>query len=341
MSSRNMQNLFGHTWYELAAWAGIVLGAYLIGHFLAFLFSHINSRLKWLRRILPFGFFVISVYAIGSELQLPRSWSSILDQIFFVVVTLKVCFELHRGLSGIVETFLKKIPNKDPSLSRTLPSLVRLAQVFLWILALILILSELGVDVTSLVTGLGIGGIALALAAQETLSNFIASLSILSDRPFRVGDLIKIQEYTGTVQGIGLRSTRLKTSSQTIVSIPNKVLANTLVENISEREMYKVEQFLELPFSTPKKNLEAFVFGIRKILEKEKSIDPATSRVHFLNFGSLGLQVKVFYYIQGSKELSEILRTQEDINFQIKNLSEKMKIQILSLEPQKNAKPSR
>lgn len=102
-----------------------------------------------------------------------------------------------------------------------------------WSLAFLLIISNLGYDITSLITGLGVGGIAVALAAQETLSNAFGSLSLLSDKVFRVGDQIKIDHYRGTVIKIGLRSTKIRTDKGTFVLIPNKMMAANPVENLS------------------------------------------------------------------------------------------------------------
>ncbi len=107
-------------------------------------------------------------------------------------------------------------------------------RIFVWSLALLVVLSNLGYDISSLIAGLGITGIALALAAQETLSNAFGSLSILIDKPFKVGDPIRVDKYEGEVLSIGLRSTILETKEKTRVSIPNKIVASSPVENLKK-----------------------------------------------------------------------------------------------------------
>ncbi len=107
-------------------------------------------------------------------------------------------------------------------------------KIFVWSLALLVVLSNLGYDISSLIAGLGITGIALALAAQETLSNAFGSLSILIDKPFKVGDPIRVDKYEGHVLSIGLRSTILETKEKTKVSIPNKIVASSPIENLKK-----------------------------------------------------------------------------------------------------------
>ncbi|MFA5792378.1 MAG: mechanosensitive ion channel family protein [Candidatus Gracilibacteria bacterium] len=126
-------------------------------------------------------------------------------------------------VSQIVLVFIKKPSGR----------LFGMAKFLVWSIAFVLILSNLGYNVSSLIAGLGIGGIALALAAQETLSNAFASLSILADKPFKTGDSIKVGDHTGKVISIGIRSTRIETASGTTVSIPNKLVASLPIENLS------------------------------------------------------------------------------------------------------------
>lgn len=102
-----------------------------------------------------------------------------------------------------------------------------------WILATLLVLSNLGYDVSSLLAGLGIGGVAVALGAQETLSNLFGSIAILTDKPFKVGERIKIDNHEGKVLKIGMRSTKIQTDHQTVIVIPNKVMASAAIENLS------------------------------------------------------------------------------------------------------------
>ncbi len=119
-------------------------------------------------------------------------------------------------------------------LGKTSGPFLSVSKFLVWSLALLVVLSNFGYNISSLIAGLGITGIALALAAQETLSNAFGSLSILADKPFKVGDRICIDKYEGEVLNIGLRSTRIQTGKNSVVSIPNKMVASLPVENLSQ-----------------------------------------------------------------------------------------------------------
>lgn len=145
---------------------------------------------------------------------------------FFTLLGIGIVFVVALVILALIKRALHKLgPPSGP--------LYGVSCFIVWSLAFLLIISNLGYDITSLITGLGVGGIAVALAAQETLSNAFGSLSLLSDKAFRVGDQIKMDHYRGTVVKIGLRSTKIRTDKGTLVLIPNKMMAANPVENLS------------------------------------------------------------------------------------------------------------
>ena len=140
--------------------------------------------------------------------------------------------------------------------------------------ALVVTLRHFGIDPTPALAGLGVGGIAVALAAQKTLENVIAGASLIFDQAVRVGDFLKMGEIEGTVDHIGLRSTRIRTLDRTVVSVPNSQIANASLETISARDKFWFHPVVGLRYETTPDQLHAVVDGIRQLLLEQASIDP-------------------------------------------------------------------
>lgn len=147
-----------------------------------------------------------------------------IEDVTFVVI----CFFAAVIIARLTKVALKR--KLGLSNARILSQIVR---VMIWGIFLILVLSNLGYDVNSLIAGLGLGGLAFALAAQEVLGNFLGSISLLADKPFKVGDTIRMGEFTGVVLEIGLRSTRLEAKNKTLITIPNRLMASSVVEKLT------------------------------------------------------------------------------------------------------------
>ena len=134
------------------------------------------------------------------------------------------------------------------------------------IIGALLLIQSLGYNITSVLAGLGIGGVAVALAAKDTISNFFGSIVILIDRPFEIGDWIHFDGTEGTVDSVGFRSTQIKTFYDSIISIPNFILANAQIDNLGKRQHRRTRFTLGVTYSTDPKKIEAFVEGIKKII---------------------------------------------------------------------------
>jgi MscS family membrane protein len=156
-----------------------------------------------------------------------------------------------------------------------------------------------GFDPTAALAGLGIGGIAVALAAQKTLENVIGGLSIIFDKAVRVGDFLKLGDTLGTVDCIGLRSTRIRTLDRTILSVPNGQIANVNIETLSARDKFWFHHFVALRYETASETVRAIVDGIRSFLLGHPATDSTEAvRVRFFRLGSFSLDIEVFAYIQ-------------------------------------------
>jgi MscS family membrane protein len=170
-----------------------------------------------------------------------------------------------------------------------------------------------GVDPTAALAGLGIGGIAVALAAQKTLENVIGGLSIIFDKAVRVGDFLKLGETVGSVDYIGLRSTRIRTMDRTILSVPNGQIANVNIETLSARDKFWFRHVVGLRYETTPAQVRAIIDGIRAHLTAHPAVDRTESiRVRFFRLGPFSLDVEVFAYITAA-DWEGFLETQQDL----------------------------
>jgi MscS family membrane protein len=197
-----------------------------------------------------------------------------------------------------------------------LASLVRLARRFAD--GLVIVASGLAVirlfggDPTTALAGLGIGGIAVALAAQKTLENVIGGLSLIFDRALRVGDFLKFGDAFGTVDSVGLRSTRIRTLDRTILTVPNGQIANVSIETLSARDQFWFHHFVGLRYETTPDQIRTVVDGIRALLIGHRAVDVDSARVRFLRFGSSSLDIEIFAYLV-AKDWVEFLEIQEGL----------------------------
>jgi MscS family membrane protein len=202
-----------------------------------------------------------------------------------------------------------------------LPVLSRFARAFIAVLIVLGALDVLGVNVMGLLAGVGLGGIALAFAAQKTLENIFGAASIAGDRPFQVGDVVAIGQDQGTVEDVGLRSTRLRTLSRTVVTVPNGVVAAGRVENLSARERFLFNPTLGLVFGTTSGQLRFLIGEIGRLLASHERVWQESTRVRFRGFGQSALEVEVQCWIV-TTEFNEFLAIAEGINFAIMELVE-------------------
>ena len=173
----------------------------------------------------------------------------------------------------------------------------RVLDVVIVLVGVLAILRHFGVNPTPLLAGLGVGGIAVALAAQKTLENIIAGASLIFDQAVRVGDYLKVGEVEGTVDHIGLRSTRIRTPSRSIVSVPNSQIANMSLETLSARDKFWFHPIVGLRHGTTDAQMQLVLEGVRQALTRHAEIDPASIRVRLLRLGAFSLDIEVVAYV--------------------------------------------
>jgi MscS family membrane protein len=217
-----------------------------------------------------------------------------------------------RLINGLLAAYLaRKGDDGDKTLfANFLKTFRAFVTTVVWVIAAIFIISNLGFNVSSILAGLGLGGVALALASKDTFSNVFGSLTILVNGPFRVGEAVSYQGHEGTVETVGLRDTRIRTWSGHLVVVPNSMAPTSVIENISRRPSRRVLFQLALDYATPEAKIEEARTLIRETVDKDdRTLDGPM--VHFIEFGQSAKEVQVIYHIDLT---SDYLDTRHDIN---------------------------
>lgn len=180
---------------------------------------------------------------------------------------------------------------------------------------------ELGFPAYSVLAGLGVGGLAVALAARDSLANLLGSLLIMFEKPFRIGHYVRVGGTEGTVEDVGFRSTRIRTLDNSLVSIPNNAVVNTTIENLSLRAMRRQRFFVQVTYDTPREKLEKLVAGIRQLIVDHPLTNKTNVEVRFNNFNESSLDVLVMFYL-AVEQYTQELREREVILLQIMELAQ-------------------
>lgn len=315
---------------------GGVLLVYLLGKFVSFIFERHASKLtSWtnnkiddmilafMHRSVTFILVLAALYSGLKWLTLPEQIYSFAHKSLFIVLIIKLAVEVERLVEFFVTGYLLPIARKQRGFVKTfIPPLLHFSKFMVWSLAFLLVINNLGYNISSLIAGLGIGGIALALAAQETLGNAFGSISILTDQPFKLNDVVQIGGHIGFVREVGMRSTRLELLTGEMLTIPNKTVANETISNFSQRKRMGVKFTLGLEYGTPKSTLENLLKELPKVIKKNKHVDAESVRVHFTDFGDSSLHLEIYYVIINPKfKYADYLSAKESVNLKIMDLA--------------------
>ena len=309
----------------------IVIGLFLAALIAIKIFKHyILKRLKKLaekttttiddfliriiqKQILPlanFGAFYLSV----NILSLPPFAKKIIDVIGMAVL---MVFTARLALSfmsyGFDLYFTKR--GKDIAADRSLTGILAVLKVIVWALAIVMFLDNLGFKISAIIAGLGIGGIAIALAAQAILGDLFSYFSILFDRPFEVGDFIILDDYLGTIEHIGIKTTRIRSLGGEQVILSNTDLTSSRVRNYKRMDSRRVVFKLGVTYQTSLEQLKVMPGLIEKIIKGVKGT--TFDRAHFSSYGDFNLVFEVVYYVM-SRDYNIYMDTQQEINFAIK-----------------------
>jgi MscS family membrane protein len=276
------------------------------------------------RSVLPASARLLLVVIAGrwllSALPLSLAVRQMFSTLAIVIITATIA-RLLMLLTGEVEQYVlgRIAATHRGSAALLLRLLRRGGDLLIVFAAVIAVLFLFGIDPTPALAGLGVGGIAVALAAQKTLENVIAGASIIVDQAVRVGDFLKMGDVQGTVDHIGLRSTRIRTLDRTVVSVPNSQIANVSLETISARDKFWLHHVVGLVYETTPAQLHQVVDGIRDLLTNYPLVDPPSVRVRFIRLGAFSLDVDVFAYLL-ARDWNHFLEIQEQLLFGITDI---------------------
>lgn len=233
------------------------------------------------------------------ELQLGVRTSRMLLFLSNAVLSLSVILIAVRAVDVIAHLLTERALRSDTKLDDQLVPLGRkAAKVAVWLLGAVFMVENLGVDVASLLAGLGIGGLAFALAAKDTVENLFGSVMIFIDRPFQIGDWIITNDGTeGVVVEVGFRSTRIRTFQDSMVTVPNGKLAMATIDNMGGRTKRRVKVTLGLTYDTPRTKIAAYIQAIEAFLRADPAVAPGTLEVHLSAFGASSLDILIYYFL--------------------------------------------
>jgi len=239
-----------------------------------------------------------------------------------VVIVFGVTWLSMRVVAIVSDLALARLKRNQSSDKIAMAALLgRLSQIGVLTVGILMVMYLAGVNLAAALAGLGIGGLAVAFAAQKTLENLFGGFMIISDRPVRIGDMCKIGDVTGIVVDIGLRSTRIRTQDRTIVTIPNGQLATMNLENYTLRDKFWFHPTIALRHQTTVEQMQEVLRRIREMLDKHGHVEPETVRVRFVSIGTASQDVEVFAYVFAAV-YAEFLGIQEDLLLQILEIVE-------------------
>jgi small-conductance mechanosensitive channel len=244
--------------------------------------------------------------------------------VFSLIVTVIVV----QAVVGLIAYFLERywaLREKDDARKKAFRGVLTGVRIIIWVIALFLLLDNLGVKISALVTGLGIGGVAVALAAQAVLGDLFAFITIFFDRPFGIGDTITTGQHTGVVEHIGVKSTRIRSLDGEELVFRNSDLTNSIIRNLKRMERRRVLFRIGVTYDTSADTLKEIALLIQEIVEQT----PGTrfERAHFASFGDFSLVFESVYFVLSSDYIT-YMDVQQTINLRIKQEFEKRKIRM-------------
>jgi small-conductance mechanosensitive channel len=273
--------------------------------------------IELINSIRPPAYYLAALYFATLSLNLPKIGSKIIFGIFVIVIILQIVSVALKVVDYVIDLQIKKAGKEDKSRKTILSFLKQILKGLLWVVGILTILSNLGVNVTSLVAGLGIGGLALAMASKNILADIFSSFSILIDKPFVVGDFIGLNaREQGTVKKIGIKTTRLETKEGQELIVANKKLTDQVVQNFNKKDKNKrnITFVLGVTYETSNDKLKRIPEIIKEVIDKQP--DAKLTRAVFDNFGDFALNFKVS--ISSDKtDHHKLKQIRNDINYAI------------------------
>ncbi|NOY22703.1 MAG: mechanosensitive ion channel family protein [Acidobacteria bacterium] len=320
---------YGNTVKQWLIAAGIIVCTVLLAKLLYWAFGNVIKKLTaktktriddilvdMLEEPVVFSVIIIGVWYGLATLEMSKAVHRWIATGYYFLIIFAIAWSITRVLDALVEEYLAPLVAKTEGDldDQLLPIIRKGAKFTVWGVAVIIALNNAGYDVGALLAGLGIGGLAFALAAQDSVANLFGGFTIFVDKPFTIQDRVVVDGYDGTVEEIGIRSTRLRTLAGRLVTIPNSKISNNVVENISSEPARKVALDLGLTYDMDEGKISRALLLLEKIARETAGVDSEKITTAFTGFGDFSLNVKLIYWIEKS---ADIFSVQTKLNLKV------------------------
>lgn len=247
---------------------------------------------------IKFAVMLLGIWLAIHRLVYPDSFVKIVDSAYRILIILDITWIFTRLFGRLLQNYWGHLANGQ--INKMMPVIKRTILILIWIVGLVMALSNVGVNISALLGTLGIGGIAFALAAQDTVKNVFGAFTILTDKPFNIGDTIRVDGYEGTVIDVGIRSTRIMDYDKRIITFPNYKITDTTIINISSEPKRRVVLNIGLTYDTPPEKMKEAIEILKSLPKQVKDASPLSSDVsaNFMQYADSALVIMYIYFIE-------------------------------------------
>ena len=321
------QEIWGNTVENWVISIFIIVGAFILVKLLSLLGKKVikpftNSTTNRVDDIIyyslespiKFAVILLGIWIAIHRLVYPDSFVKVVDNAYRILIILDITWIFARLFSGLLQIYWGY--KSDGKTNTMMPVIKRTILVVVWIIGLVMALSNVGVNISALLGTLGIGGIAFALAAQDTVKNIFGAFTIFTDKPFSIGDTINVNGSEGTVVDVGVRSTKILGYDKRITTLPNYKITDTSIVNISSEPMRRVTVKLGLTYDTTPEKMKEALDILRNIPQRMENVsdNPSDITAVFTDYTDSALIITYYYYI---KKQGDILKFTSDMNLEI------------------------
>ena len=292
-----------------------LLGKKVIKPFVTGTDNHLDDVIFYsLEAPVKFAIILLGIWIAIHRLVYPDSFVKVVDNAYSILIVLDITWFFGRLFSSLLQIYWGKQSNGQAN--KMMPIIKRTILVIVWLIGIVMALSNVGVNISALLGTLGIGGIAFALAAQDTVKNVFGAFTILTDKPFSIGDTIRVDSYEGTVVDVGVRSTKIMNYDKRIITFPNYKITDTSIVNISSEPMRRVVLNLGLTYDTTSEKMKEALELLKSIPKRVENVssNPSDIVAVFTEYSDSALVIMYIYFIE---KQGDILGVTSNMNMEI------------------------
>ena len=292
-----------------------LLGKKVIKPFVTGTDNHLDDVIFYsLEAPVKFAIILLGIWIAIHRLVYPDSFVKVVDNAYSILIVLDITWFFGRLFSSLLQVYWGKQSNGQAN--KMMPIIKRTILVIVWLIGIVMALSNVGVNISALLGTLGIGGIAFALAAQDTVKNVFGTFTILTDKPFSIGDTIRVDSYEGTVVDVGVRSTKIMNYDKRIITFPNYKITDTSIVNISSEPMRRVVLNLGLTYDTTSEKMKEALELLKSIPKRVENVssNPSDIVAVFTEYSDSALVIMYIYFIE---KQGDILGVTSNMNMEI------------------------